>query len=409
MAQQWEESTININHVGKQELEQGDTYEKSDNILYNTTTNAEDYRTALLRIAEKLKKRIDKLIRKGEWDVGDAFQYGDNDTNEELKEAIEERMDSDDFNKELKKIMVVLHDGNHSKQIDGAAEIFELKTGQKPRDRRIKYEKIREASIESMRRNPVYQFCMLLAGYNNVKISKYWITPSESELRAQINMRKLDARANRERQDDGEEIDDEGDIRRLSKYNDEGFHRWFTSTAWADGMIHLSPTIYAHLEEAYAMVTKKWKHLSGVPLSKFIENMEVRGYFARLVTWNMRTSDVLSGQRYHLDSTYRRVNLEKAKVLNIFKNVHLEGGELVYRKAFGSGRYVNGTQTENNHYLDKKALIRRNPFLHYDNVLRSFAADQLDGFTPGEEERKRAVELMVENSKQQVKLYNNIK
>lgn len=409
MAQQWEESTININHIGKQELERGDTYEKSDNILYNTSANAEDYRAALLQIAESVKKRIAKLIQKGEWDASEAFDYDTNASNDDLKRKIESRMNNRDFNLKLKKIMVLLHDGDHSKQVEGAAEVFELKTGQKPRDRRIRYEKIREASIESMRRNPVYQFCMLLAGYNNVKISKYWITPSESELRAQINIRRLDARANRERQDDNEAIDEDGDIRRIAKYNDEGFHRWYTSTAWADGMIHLSPTIYAHLEEAYAMVTKKWKQLTEVPLSKFIESKEVRGYFARLVTWNMRTSDVLSGQRYHLDSTYRRVNLEKAKVLNIFKNVRLENDELVYRKVVRNDKFVGGTQTENNYYLDKKALINRNPFMHYDNVLRSFAAEQLDGFTPGEEERKRAIELMVENSKKRVKLYNNIK
>lgn len=409
MAQQWEESTININHIGKQELERGDTYEKSDNILYNTSANAEDYRAALLQIAESVKKRIAKLIQKGEWDASETFDYDTNASNDDLKRKIESRMNNRDFNLRLKKIMVLLHDGDHSKQVEGAAEVFELKTGQKPRDRRIRYEKIREASIESMRRNPVYQFCMLLAGYNNVKISKYWITPSESELRAQINIRRLDARANRERQDDNEAIDEDGDIRRISKYNDEGFHRWYTSTAWADGMIHLSPTIYAHLEEAYAIVTKKYKQLVDVPLSKFIESKEVRVYFARLVTWNMRTSDVLSGQRYHLDSTYRRVNLEKAKVLNIFKNVRLENDELVYRKVVRNDKFVGGTQTENNYYLDKKALINRNPFMHYDNVLRSFAAEQLDGFTPGEEERKRAIELMVENSKKRVKLYNNIK
>ena len=92
-------------------------------------------------------------------------------------------------------------------------------------------------------------------------------------------------------------------------------------------------------------------------------------------------------------------------LLNIFKNIRLENGELVYRKVAHYDKFVGGTQTENNHYLDKKALINRDPFMHYDNVLRSFAADRLDGFTPGEEERKRAIELMVENSKKRVKLY----
>ena len=30
-----------------------------------------------------------------------------------------------------------------------------------------------------MRENPTYQFCMLLAGFNNDKMDKYFVTPSE--------------------------------------------------------------------------------------------------------------------------------------------------------------------------------------------------------------------------------------
>lgn len=326
MAQHWEESTINIEHIGQQNLQQGETVESSDNILYRTASpNNKDYADVIKELANG------------------RVTFDETDPNFDIKalaEAVEKNMGRARFNEDVKARMLGKHKNDHSKQIEGAAEVFGLKSaGGQPTARRIQYEKIREASLESMRKNGVYQFCMLLAGFNNTKMSKYWITPSESELQSRAHRARETARP----------FDD----------NDEEFHRWYTETAWADGMIHLSPSIYAHLEEAYMMVTKKWRHLQDVPMNLFIVSPDVRSYFARIVSWNMRTSDVLSGQRYHLNSTYRRINMEKAKLLNLFRHVHQEGTELRYKRIESADQYVPGTRHQQsvNTYLDNMASI----------------------------------------------------
>ena len=399
MAQQWEESTININHIGQQNLEQADTYESSNNILYSTSdpnTN-KDYKAALVALGNE-----------------NGIPY--ENSKRQLAKKLEERLGRDEFNKRMKQKMIELHKNDHSKQVDGAAEVYSLKSGANPSRDRIRYEKIRESSIESMRKNPVYQFCMLLAGYNNTKLSKYWITPSESVEISQAQRHKIKADQNERSRAKGLVPDDE---EYAMKLNDTRFHNWYTQTAWADGMIHLSPHVYAHIEEAYAMVTKKWKHLGNVPLSKFIESIDVRGYFGRLVSWNMRTSEVLSGQRYHLDSTYRRVNVEKAKVLQMFKHVRLVDNELKYHRSMRYGGYVPGTQTDTNEYLDQKALNDYNPAINYDNVLRG-AVSELSRINqnlfdnPGsvatmEAHRRMAMNIMVENSKTAARLFNNMR
>ena len=97
-------------------------------------------------------------------------------------------------------------------------------------------------------------------------------------------------------------------------------------------------------------------HLKKVPLSLFIESPDVRSYFARLVAWCMRTSDCLSGKRFHLQSTYSRVNHEKIKLLNIFRHVRRIKDILVYDRQPDVYPYVDGTQTNINKYLDNKQL-----------------------------------------------------
>ena len=142
-----------------------------------------------------------------------------------------------------------------------------------------------------------------------------------------------------------------------SELNSE-FHNWYINTSWADGRIHLSPTLYAHIEEAYTVLRMRWKHLKEVDLSHFIESPTVRAYFARLVAFCIRTSDTLSGKRYHLQANYRRINFEKAKLSNIFRHVHFRGRQLVYDRSDDSGRYAPGTKDwSNKEYLDTKAIV----------------------------------------------------
>jgi len=279
MSHHWEESDVNITHVGMQSLKQGDTYEKSKNILW---TN------------EEKNKALGKI--------------GSDANDDEIKEEVKNN-----------------RDGNHEKQIDGAAEVFQLLNQGPVSDERIAYEKIREKSLKTMRENKTYQFCMLLAGFNNVSISKYWITPSEAEMRPPKQTQCA------------------ADTAQNTSNADAQFHSWYVKTVWADGMIHLSPEIYAHLDEAYTMVTGKWRHLQGVGLEHFIETNQIRTYFARLVSWNMRTSDCLAGKRYHLERTYARVNHEKSKILNIFRHVRWREDKLIFERQELRGVYVPST------------------------------------------------------------------
>jgi len=360
MTSHWNESNVNISHIGMQELQHGETSEASDNILWNTRSSA--YRDA----KDQAKK--------------------DHPNDEKKQKA------------KIRELMVAAQKGDHSMQVDGAAEVFSLLGDGKPSIERIKYEKIRESSIASMRKNATYQFCMLLAGFNNVKISKYWITPSEAEVTPKkyskptiktehgnktiknvdpsklTHVRGLDLEKGSavlvnldgmERQHHGV-ITDKRTNNNFDVYvfdfnerdSDGKFHRWYVQTAWADGTIHLSPEIYAHLDEAYTMVTGKWAHLKNVGMDKFIETPSIRTYFARLVSWNMRTSDCLSGKRYHLQSTYARVNHEKARILSMFKYVRVAKDTLVVDEQVVQGRYIPGTQTYTveQKYLDQKQL-----------------------------------------------------
>lgn len=362
MAQHWKETTINIEHPGQQKLQQGETVEKSDNILYNT--KGEDYATVIRNLASN----------------GEVNMYPNVS---DLARVVESRMGREAFNDAVRNGMIIEHANDRSKQIKGAAEVFTLKTGVSPTDGRIKYEKIREASIESMRKNPVYQFCMLLAGFNNQKMTKYWLTPSESETKSRAIKRSIEV-----------------ETMQANLAHDENFHRWYTETVWADGLIHLSPTIYAHMEEAYLMITNKWRHLKEIELKYFITSPGIRSYFARVISWNMRTTDVLSGQRYHLNSTYRRVIMEKAKLLNLFRHVKMVGYQLVYNREPGSGPYVAGSRDQEsiNAYLDSVAISNRNtPYRAYDNEFRG----------PTDPSTLATVTAYIERQKQIINSMNN--
>lgn len=332
----------------------------------------------------------------------------------------------------------------HAKQVDVAADIFGALGGavmEKEKD----YEKIREESVEKMRNNKVYQFCMLLSGFTNERMDKYWITPSEKgsipmirtddrpvenftnveitdiqkmgsgytnddrfnvyfgaakktmwltredleylagkkfprnvtgknplkpgyKLDVDINKLLDDRRKvpgvsmQRPRVQDFGRVNERaerGMDQSLNMYPEIGgaFHNWYVSTSWADGKLHLSPMVYAHLEEAHSMLQLKWKHLSNVPLYVFVESDQMRTYFARLVAFNMRISDVLSGKRYHSNATYPRINNERARLLNVFRHVNVNGDELQYYRQEGSGGFVRGAEyTER--YLDNLATVQ---------------------------------------------------
>tara|TARA_B100000676_G_C18071211_1_gene844415 strand:- start:1002 stop:2540 length:1539 start_codon:yes stop_codon:yes gene_type:complete len=479
MTSLWEEANVEINHPGMKELQQGDMEERTENILYPTKDDV--YRNAVIEYYYQVTR-----VRAGNESVEDLLKY---------------LYTIEDESKVRKGINNIIRSGgsgipkhNHLRQVDGAAEVYSLIGGEVDK-RSITYEKIREQSVETMRENPTYQFCMLLAGFNNDKMDKYWITPSEimlkkgkrrkidpqldrssegdklskeivsleTELRAltisvesiqenldttsdikfadkpwkvealqyvmksvnnyfgnipkdkrnDMKLRKIvemlmeyivtnftennwfdkigqskfinkkikeaSEQADSIRYDSGKGARDLGKLSELLKRiekikeeiknkkkarrsyshlsNPQGFHNWYTSTAWADGRLHLSPLIYAHIEEAYNVVRRKWVHLKDVPLNMFIESPDVRSYFARLVAWCMRTSDCLSGKRFHLQSTYARVNHEKNKLLNIFRHVVVSKDKLLYSRNPDAYPFVMGTQTNVAKYLDDKQTL----------------------------------------------------
>ena len=75
------------------------------------------------------------------------------------------------------------------------------------------------------------------------------------------------------------------------------------------------------IDEAYVAVTSRWRHLKDAPLSFFQETEKVNLMFARLVALCLRTSAAISGKKYELDKLYMRINLEKKKVMNYFRNI----------------------------------------------------------------------------------------
>jgi len=502
MANHWDEYDVSIEHPGMQEaqhIERGATTIDAGSILFSAEDKkrmkqliAMNYneepdgnggklidddildhpppppaakskkRQSVMFTKEKIKLDVTKF-RGGEDGVNKTIEnlettYGDNFdkfVHARLMDGIELYEDSlnepEEYRKnEPKYLRIPDNPHRHAKQVDVAAEIFGA-LGGKVMEKEKEYEKIREDSVEKMRNNKVYQFCMLLSGFTNERMDKYWITPSE---KGSIPMVRIDDDGPVEnltkvkiieKQTMGSDNEDDDrfnvffeaanrsmwltrkdlkylagekfprtlfgvdqvqlgymidvDINKLldDRRNDDrrkvagvsmqrpqvqqfgraneraelgmdqsinmypeiggGFHNWYVSTSWADGKLHLSPIVYAHLEEAHSMLQLKWKHLNNVPLYVFVESDQMRTYFARLVAFNMRISDVLSGKRYHSNATYPRINNERARLLNVFRHVKSNGDELQYYRQGDSEGYVRGAEyTER--YLDNLATVQ---------------------------------------------------
>lgn len=187
-----------------------------------------------------------------------------------------------------------------------------------PTDETKQFEKHREQQIMDQRKNLTYQFVMLLCGFTNEKLNKYW--------------NREDEKPNKFNQGASISISGDGTVKNNENNKQKGFHNWYVSTSWADGLVYLTPTVYGHIEEAFTAITQKYDHLSNVQLEMFIESPRVRTVFARVVAMCIRISDVLSGKKYHMDRTYRRVNMERARLMNYFKHVHIVNDKLIYNR-----------------------------------------------------------------------------
>lgn len=488
MSHHWNESEVTIEHPGMQNLKRGQTTEYTGNILYETEGDRfqEAIETIMNTIDREvtLGRNVARLPFNEQWEILKKTFNGIQLKGEGLEQIVDEYMKGEltiaEFSSDIEELSDMFKSKEASETIDGdealrrtnpphtnyeqvrgAAEVFNLISSDPVTDNEISYEQRREYALEQMRKNCVYQFCMLLAGFTNVNMNKYWVTPSETTMgidRSASNTvvtkenTKVKARiiyylpANQPfqtptmleeqrfvRTEDGflvnyyksntemdpqlrfvrvhrceymdansseranrlmgefnlgavDTIDWKGEQKRWADAKIDinvpflaskerttstttaggnptnartettgAFHRWYINTSWADGKLHLSPMVYAHLEEAHNMVRFKWAHLKEVALDFFIESEDIRSYFARLVAYNIRTSDVLSGQRYHLNSTYPRINHEKAKLLNVFRHVRYDGGTLSYHRHDSPGEYVRGT-TYAERYMDTLAV-----------------------------------------------------
>jgi len=79
--------------------------------------------------------------------------------------------------------------------------------------------------------------------------------------------------------------------------------------------------ISTFIDEAYVALTTRFDHFSDLEKEYFIKTPKVSIMFAKLVALCLRTSQTTSGNQYELDKIYMRINLEKKKVMNYFRNL----------------------------------------------------------------------------------------
>lgn len=207
------------------------------------------------------------------------------------------------------------------------------------------FEKKREERIRKMRHSHVYKFVMLLSGFTNEKMEKYWTRSTGNTQTNFSTDSPFDAVAT-----------PAAGLKRKAKTDQQQqiqFHDWYVNTSWADGLVYLTPTVYAHMEEAFTAITQRHDHLQHIKLWQLVESPRIRSLFARMVAMCIRISSTLSGKKYNLDRTYQRVNLERQRLMNTFKHVRVEddvvkspGGKtmqpgLVFRKDDRNPRFAS--------------------------------------------------------------------
>jgi len=242
------------------------------------------------------------------------------------------------------------------------------------------WEKKREKQIRLMRSNKTYQFIMILSGFTNEKMSRYWTRTEAAnkqnaggcftgvqESNCSSGSCEIPVKKEKPREVDLDTAiftyDEPMENPQQTTADAKRYHDWYVNTAWADGLVYLTPMVYGHIEEAFTALTQRFNHLQDVPLRYFIESKRVRSLFARVVAMCIRISDVLSGKKYHLESTYRRVHMERNRLMNTFKHVHLQGKELVFSRSDSNPRYAS----VNNEWDVKHALKLNKAILELNN------------------------------------------
>lgn len=233
-----------------------------------------------------------------------------------------------------------------------------------PDNETLKWEHTREKKILELRENKTYQFVMLVSSFTNEHMDKYWTAPSEAQAEHATGVREV-----------GNTKGPVCSIKTDKNDSNQAFHRLYIDSPWMDGIIYLSPMIYGHIEESYVAITQVHTHLKNVALSYFVNTPKIRTMFAKMVALCIRTSDFLSQKRYNLDSTYRRINLEKQKLMNYWRHVRFVSNTLTYFHQV-QGKYadyvppggVNPFQIENMNSGNERFLFQASMKLAVNNT-----------------------------------------
>jgi hypothetical protein len=192
-------------------------------------------------------------------------------------------------------------------------------------DNTLQWEIKREKKLLDLRNHPTYQFVMLVAGYTDEPMEKYYNNQSEDSHEHTGSAQVGEVTAGGCSSTSGANC--EGDPHTNMRKNIR-LHEWYIDTPWADSLIFLSASLFAHIEEGYVAVTGRWPHLNKYKLSAFTESPSIRTIFAKLVAMLIRSSNVIAGKRYALDATYKRLHLEKRRLIEYWRNVKGENGVL---------------------------------------------------------------------------------
>ena len=87
--------------------------------------------------------------------------------------------------------------------------------------------------------------------------------------------------------------------------------------------MYYSPMILGHMEEAHIVLQNKYHHLKKNTIDDIIHDEKARMFFAKFVSLLIRKSDIIASKRYHLDKSFRRINMEIGRVFRVFKSLKI--------------------------------------------------------------------------------------
>jgi len=189
----------------------------------------------------------------------------------------------------------------------------------------MNWEMMREEKLIEMRNSSTYQFLMLVCSFTDENVDKYFNNPSEDshEHSHAINSTGEVRAGACQSANKGARVNQEDSHTIMMKQ--VRLHNWYIDTPWASGVLYLSAAMFGALNEAYICIVQRWQHLAGVKMSMFTDinsdSPGIRVMFAKLTAMNIRSSSILSAKRYSLDALYKRVNLEKRRLIVYWKHI----------------------------------------------------------------------------------------